>query len=329
MKIKYKRQSLNISNLIISQGFIIVIILLIIVFSITAKNFFSFTNAIRILHTIAPILIVSSGLALVIMAGKIDISVGSIAFLSNAIGVILLGRYHIPVYIALPSIVIVGTILGALNGFLIVKLKINPIIATIGTMFIFRGLALQMTNSMILKIPEELQKLGFARVGIIFIDVIIVIFILLLVHFLHIRTSFGRHIMAIGNNDDISERLGIKVQKIIFLSFIISGFFASLGGIFSLFQVGAVSPTMGQGYEFSAIAVCVIGGISLSGGVGSIIPGLLLGGITLGVIENGLNMVGASPYVYPFVKSGVIFIAMYADSLKRVMIRTKITKTIE
>jgi len=319
MKIMRKKQYLDVLYFIVSQGFVIAMVLLFIVFSIIARNFLTLANMIRILHTIAPLLILATGLALVIMTGNIDISVGSIAFLSSGIGIVLMAHYNIPSYVAVPLIVVVGLILGALNGFLVVVLKVNPLIVTLGMMFMLRGVALQLTNSMVISAPKELQRLGYAKIGTIFIDVIIVVIILFLVHFFHIRTPFGRHIMAIGNGANIAGWLGVKVPKIIFLAFVISGFFASLGGIFVMSQVGAVTPTMGQGYEFSAIALIVIGGISLFGGEGSIIPGLLLGGVTLGVIENGLNMVGASPYTYPFVKGGVIFIAMYADSIKRVL----------
>jgi ribose/xylose/arabinose/galactoside ABC-type transport system permease subunit len=324
MEIVRKKQHLDVRYFIVSQGFVIAMVLCFIVFSIIARNFMTLKNMVRILHAEAPLLILVPGLAMVIMAGKIDISVGSIAFLSSGIGVLLLTHYNIPSYVVFPLIVVIGFILGALNGLLVVVLKITPFIATMGTMFMLRGVALQLTNSMVLSIPKELQRLGYASVGTIYIDVIIAAIVLLLAYFIHVRTPFGRHIMAIGNEANVAEQLGVKVPKITFLAFVLSGLFASLGGIFVLFQVGAVTPTMGQGYEFNAIALCIIGGISLFGGEGSILPGLLLGGITIGVIENGLNMVGASPYAYPFVKGGVIFIAMYADSIKRVLRKTKI-----
>jgi ribose/xylose/arabinose/galactoside ABC-type transport system permease subunit len=105
--------------------------------------------------------------------------------------------------------------------------------------------------------------------------------------------------------------------------FVLSGLLASIGGILTMIQVGQVSPTMGSGYEFSAIAMLVIGGVSLFGGEGSIIPGIILGGVTLTVIETGLNFVGANPYLYPFVRGGIIFIAMFADSLKT-LVRPKV-----
>lgn len=324
MKIVRKKQHLDVRYFIVSQGFIIALVLCFIVFSIIARNFMTLKNMVRILHTIAPLLILAPGLALVIMEGKIDISVGSIAFLSSGLGVMLMVHHNIPSYVALPLIVVVGFILGALNGLLVIVLKISPLIATMSMMFALRGVALQLTNSMVISIPKELQRLGYANIGTIYIDVVIAVIILLLAHFFHVRTPFGRHIMAIGNGANIAEQLGVKVPKVTFLAFALSGFFASLGGIFVLFQVGAVTPTMGQGYEFNAIALCIIGGISLRGGEGSIIPGLLLGGVTLGVIENGLNMVGASPYAYAFVKGGVIFIAMYADSIKKVLRKTRI-----
>lgn len=323
MKDKKFLNDFSLRDFIFTYGFVIVLVLVIAYFSITANNFFNLKTLLNVLHTAAPMFILASGLALVIMTAKLDISVGSVAFLSCGVGIILMTRHGVPIPAGILIIILLGTLMGALNGFIVAVLRVNPLITTMGTMIALRGLALQLTNSLVIGLPEELRVLGNARIGPIYIDILFSLAVLLVMHLVHTRTQFGRQVMALGNGEDVSQRLGVKVKKVSFLTFVLSGLLASIGGILTMIQVGQVSPTMGSGYEFSAIAMLVIGGVSLFGGEGTIIPGIILGGVTLTVIETGLNFVGANPYLYPFVRGGIIFVAMFADSLKT-LVRPKV-----
>jgi ribose/xylose/arabinose/galactoside ABC-type transport system permease subunit len=316
---------LKIRDLVLSYGFIIVLVVMFIGYSVGTKYFFTLGNLISILHAAAPTMMLASGLALVIMSGKIDISVGSISFISAVIGASLITHHNVPPLLGLLIIVVIGAMCGALNGFIVVYLKVNPLITTMGTLFTLRGAGLRIASGREMSIPSLFKNLGNFSIGPLYIDIVVAVGVLLLVHILHTRTTFGRHIMAIGNGVEVAQRLGIRVPRVTFLTFMLSGFLASIGGIFSMFQLGSVTPFMGEGLEFTAIAVIIIGGISLFGGEGAIIPNLMLGVLTLVIIENGLNHLGASPYVYPFVRGGIIFIAMYADSLKsRVQTKVKV-----
>ncbi|MBD3325890.1 ABC transporter permease [candidate division KSB3 bacterium] len=319
MKIRHT----NIRNFVLSYGFIGILILMFIGYSVGTRYFFTLDNIMGILHTAAPTMILASGLALVIMSAKIDISIGSISFISAVIGASLIVHYDMPPLLGLLVIVLIGALCGALNGFIVVYLKVNPLITTMGTLFTLRGAGLRIARGRMIDIPEGFKNIGNLSIGPLYVDILVALGILLLIHLMHTRTKFGRHIMAIGNGEDVARRLGVRVARVTFLTFVLSGFLASLGGIFSMFQLGAVTMFMGEGLEFTAIAVIIIGGISLFGGEGAIIPHLILGVLTLVIIENGLNHLGASPYVYPFVRGGVIFIAMYADSLKS-MVQTKV-----
>lgn len=325
-----KKRQFNFRNFLFSYGFMIVMIFVIIYFSIAAKNFFSITTLFTVLHTAAPLFVIACGIGLVIMTGKIDISIGSTVYLSTVIGSILVVRLKVSDPVAILAILVMGVLLGAINGFLIVVLRVNPLITTLGTQWAYRGIGLQLTNSNVISLPTDLRYLGNSRIGPIYVDIIFSILVLVIMYLVHTRTPFGRQVMAYGNGVDTSERLGVKVNWISFLTFVFSGFLASLGGILLMLQIGAVTPTTGTGYEFSAIAMLVIGGVSLFGGEGSILPGIIIGGITLTVIEAGLNYIGASIYVYPFVRGGIIFIAMFADSLKiRVKQQVKIMTEVE
>jgi ribose/xylose/arabinose/galactoside ABC-type transport system permease subunit len=311
-----KEHHFNFRNFLFSYGLLIVMFFVIVYFSITAKNFFSITNLLTILHTTSPLFVIACGIGLVIMTGKIDISVGSTLYLSTVIGSILMIRLNVPIAVAAISVLIIGVLLGAINGLLVVFLQVNPFIATLGTLYAYRGIGLQLTKANVMSLPSELRHLGNLRVGSIYVDIIFSLLVLVIMYLVHTRTKFGRHVMAYGNGAGISKKLGVKVNWISFLTFVLSGFFASLGGILLTLQIGAVTTTAGTGYEFLAIAMLVIGGISFFGGEGSILPGILIGGVTLTVIESGLNYIGASVYVYPFVRGGIIFLAMFSDSLK-------------
>jgi len=325
---KTKREPFNLRNFVLSYGFQIVLALLFIFYAVSTENFLTPSNLINILHAAAPTMILASGLALVIMTGKLDISIGSIIFLTTAIGGTLMTRAGVSPWIAIPLMVLIGAVCGALNGFIVTVLRVNPFITTMGTMFILRGAALFVSEGLLVSIPDFMKKFGNAKVGPVFVDILIAFLFLALMHIFHTRTKFGRQVMAVGNGEEVATRLGVRTKRVVFTTFVLSGLFASLGGILSMSQLGGVSLHMGVGLEFTGIAVAVIGGISLFGGEGSY-TGLALGALTLVIIENGLVHVGASPYIYPLVRGGIIFIAMYADSLKaRVQARGRI-ETIE
>lgn len=133
--------------------------------------------------------------------------------------------------------------------------------------------------------------------------------------------------MAIGNDEETARKVGISVGKTTFLTFVLSGTLAGLGGALAMVQIGQVNGFLGAGLEFTAVAVVVIGGISLYGGSGSVFPGVLLGAVTLEVVRNGLNQIGADPYLYKIITGLVIFVAIYAFSLKRFVSRPKRPRT--
>jgi ribose/xylose/arabinose/galactoside ABC-type transport system permease subunit len=227
------------------------------------------------------------------------------------------------VALGIPMILLLGAAMGAVNGLLIVGLRINPLIATMGMMFALRGFTLWLTNGAVQNVAPGLQRIG--QLGSFkLILIVTAALILIAMHLLVTRTRFGRHVMAIGNNQEIAERLGVRTGRVRFLTYVFSGLMVSMGGLLQVIQLGSVHPRLGQGYEFTAIAASVVGGISLFGGEGSIIPGLVMGGLTLIIVENGLTHLGVSPYAYPFVRGGIIFVAMYADALKsRVLTRVR------
>jgi ribose/xylose/arabinose/galactoside ABC-type transport system permease subunit len=309
-------RAIRIQGFFFSYGFLLIMLLVIIIYSLTAPHFLSLSNLMSILQTASPLLIVATGASLVVLAGRIDISVGSIAFLSCSVATAAIIWVHVPLPVAILILLVCGILLGMVNGVIVVFMRVSPLITTLGTLIAFRGIALQISNSQTVGLPLPLRVFGNARVGPVFITILIAFAVLLIAHLLHTKTSFGRDLTALGNNEEIASRLGVRVRRVSFLAFTLSGLLAAFGGFVLMCQVGSLSPGIGNEMEFIAIAVIVIGGISLFGGDGTIIPCIILGGCTLTIIEDGLNLLSASSYAYPFVRGAIIFIAMYADSLK-------------
>ena len=304
------------SDVLIQNGFLFVFALAFVFFSTMTDNFFQVQNILNILHTMAPLAITASGLAIVVISGRLDISVGSTAFLSCAIGALLMKNIGLDPVLAALLVVACGAALGAVNGFIVTVLQVNPLIATLGTMIAFRGIALALTDALLVQLPEPIRVLGNAHIGPIPTDVFIMLIVLVGVHVLHAKTAFGRQIVAIGNDIATARKVGLPVDRTGFLSFVLAGVLASMGGILTTVQNGAVSPFLGSGLEFTALAVVVVGGISLLGGRGTILLSIISGAFIFEMIRNGLTNLGANPYSYRLVGGAVIFAAMYADALK-------------
>jgi ribose/xylose/arabinose/galactoside ABC-type transport system permease subunit len=301
---------------LLRHGFLVVLVVVFAFFSIFTNTFLASGNLIDMLHAMSPLLVISAGLALVVMAGKLDISVGSVAFVAASLGTMLMKQWGWSPVPALLASLLCGAALGALNGVIVVVLRVNPLITTLGTMIAFRGVGLQMTNAEVARLPEGVRELGNWSVGPVFGDTLIALAIVLAVHVLHQRTVFGRQLTAIGNGEDVARRIGVPVDRLVFVAFVLSGTLAAVGGVLDTLQIGAISAYLGKGLEFNAVAVIVVGGISLFGGRGAILSGVVLGALVFEMIRNGLNHVGANPYAYRLVSGAVIFVAMYADALK-------------
>jgi ribose/xylose/arabinose/galactoside ABC-type transport system permease subunit len=308
-------------DLLVRSGFYVVLAVVFLLFSFTTRNFATLGNVLAMLHAMAPLVIMSCGMALVVFSGKLDISIGSIAMVSCTAAVFLMRDHGVHPVVAFGVTLACGALLGAINGAVVAYLGINPLIATLGAMIALRGVALQVTKAVLIPVPESVRVLGNAAVGPVFIDIFVLLAVAIAVHVLHRRTVLGRQINAIGSGEDVAQRIGIPVRRRVFTSFVLSGLLASFGGYLSLLQVGAISGYLGRGMEFTAVAVVVVGGISLFGGRGAVLPGVLVGAFTFQVIQNGLNQLGANPYVYNVVTGAVIFVAMYADALKSGRIR--------
>jgi ribose/xylose/arabinose/galactoside ABC-type transport system permease subunit len=306
-----------VSAVLSRYGFPIVLASVFVFFSVATRSFLTLANLDDMAHDMSPLIVISAAEALVVMSGKLDISVGSVAFLSASLASLAMRDYGVDPIAALLIALAAGGLLGAVNGAIVVALRVNALIATLGTMIMFRGVALELTDAGLVPLPEKVRLLGNLSIGPLFVDIVVAAIVLITLDVVHRRTRFGRQIMAVGNSEVVASDLGIPVRSVIFRNFVLCGALAALGGVLTTLQVGAVTAYLGSGLEFNAVAVVVVGGISLFGGRGNLLYSVALGALTFEAIRTGLNYYGANPYSYRLVGGAVIFIAMYADALKR------------
>jgi ribose transport system permease protein len=221
-----------------------------------------------------------------------------------------------PIYLVIPCMVGAGLVFGGVNAFFITKLKVVAFIVTLAMLFVGRGLSLWITETRAMNLPGIYLEIGSARMLGVPVPAWIFLGVLIVGHLVVTRTPFGRQVLAIGHDVESARKAGIRTGRILAAVYLISGVCAAIAALISLGQLGAVSPKFGEQKEFAAIAAAVLGGTSLFGGRGSVLPGTLLGTLLIQTIENGLVIMNADPYLYPMVTSGVIFVAVGLESLR-------------
>jgi ribose transport system permease protein len=250
-----------------------------------------------------------------LLTAGIDLSVGSIMFLTAIAGGVALNQ-GAPLMVGFLVAVAAGALFGAVNAFFISGLRVIPFIVTLATLYIGRGVGLWITRTRSLSLPDWLQQVGTSRfLGIPF-PILVFLVALVGAHVILARTPFGRQIYAIGNDADAARKAGIRVRRVVFLVYVISGVCAALAGIVAIAQTPNVAPTFAEQREFAAIAAAVLGGTSLFGGRGNVFPGTLMGALLIQTVETGMVMIDLNQYLYPLVTSLVIFLAVLIDSVR-------------
>ncbi len=305
----------NFSQLALRHAAPLIFLAVLAAFSLLSPRFLAMNNLTNILIQSASTAIVATGMTFVLLTAGIDLSVGSMMFVSAAVaGKMVLGGQ--PLWLAAVAILLAGMLYGAFNALCITWLRIVPFIVTLATLYFGRGFGLWLTETRAMNLPESILRIGSARIAGIPFPVLMLVIVVVAAHLTLTRTAFGRQIYALGNDADAARKAGIRTSRIQFAVYVISGFCAALGGLVSIAQLGAVSPSFGNQREFAAIAAAVLGGVSLFGGRGAVLPGTLLGALLIQTTENGLVIANADPYLYPLVMSAIIFLAVLLDSLR-------------
>ena len=284
----------KVMNRIQDLGAVIALILLVAVISIISPEFRTVKNFLSLLRQSSINGLIAFGMTCVILTGGIDLSVGSVLALTTAICASLIAN-GTPVAIAMIGALVLGVLFGIISGIFVTKGRLQPFIATLITMTVFRGLTMIFMDGKPISNLGDSYLLKFVGKGLILE-----------------RTTFGRKVYATGSNEKSAKLAGINIDRTKIATYAISGLMAAMSGLVLLSRLGSAQPTLGTGYELDAIAAVALGGVSMNGGRGRI-WGTFVGVLIIAVLNNGLNILGVSSYYQDVVKGLVILIAVLSD----------------
>lgn len=314
---KEKIKSFDFKNFVSKNTVPIVFVLMCSVFAIMSENFLRISNAITVLRQISMLCIMASGVIFVMLSGGIDLSVGSIASLSGVFWALALVN-GLPEWVALMIALATGLIVGFLNGILVTSTKMNPMIATLGTGTILGGVAYLICNGgkPIYGLPETAKFLGQGYILKLPVPVWIMILCLVINAIILKKTYFGRAFYASGSNEEAARLSGINTSGIKTLAFSMSGLFAALAGCIMMSRVYSGQPAAGASYMMDVLTACIVGGVSIGGGIGSTIN-VLIGSLIVGVINNGLTIIRVSEYWQQILRGAILIFAVAIDAIQR------------
>lgn len=286
------------------------------VFTFLSPYFLSVNNLLTVATQTAIIAIIAIGQTYVMITTGIDLSIGSNIALSGMLAGLAMTN-GVPVPIALLVGLASGLLVGLLNGLMVTYGKIPPFIATLCTMMAVRGVSLTLTQGIpVSSLPGSFTVMGTGNILGIPIPVILMVALTLIFGFVLAKTKLGRHIYAVGSNEDAARLSGVNTKSVLIKVYMISGFLAAFAGLIMAARIISAQPAAGDGYELDAVASSVIGGTSTLGGEG-MIGGTFFGAFIIGVLRNGLNLIGVSPFIQKIVIGVVIGGSVFFDHIKR------------
>lgn len=301
------------------------LLILFVVFSLASPYFFTFDNVVGILIATAVNGLLAIGVTFIIITGGIDLSVGTVMTLSSVMAAVFVKRWGLPVPLGILAAILMGTLAGFLNGTMVSRMKLPPFIATLGMLNVARGLALVITDLSPIYFPYETgwdrlamgSVLGAIIPGFDIPNGVLIMFGAAIIAGLILsKTVIGRYTFAIGSNEEAARLSGVNVVLWKTAIYALGGFFVGVAGVVIASRLNSAQPSLGLGYELDAIAAAVIGGVSLSGGEGTIV-GTIIGAFIISVLTNGLRILSV-PQEWQIVVTGfIIILAVYLDILRR------------
>ncbi len=290
-----------------------VLLLIVIALSFLSKSFLTLTNFNNVTRQVAFVVITGCAVTPLMISGNFDLSIGSVLGLTGMLSALFV-TLSIPLWFSIILSTLVGSAIGLLNGLMVVKLRIPSIIATLGTMYAARGLALVISGgtSIHMGLGKNFTLLGRGYLGGIPIIFIIMFLTIFLFYFIESKTILGRYAYAIGGNKRAALLSGINVGSIIILLYFLVGTLTGFSGTLMASRLGVGQAMVGSGFEFDVIVAVVLGGTSIEGGEGSIF-GMLIGAFIVGFIANGLNLMGIHSFYQSIVKGIVLVGAVLLD----------------
>lgn len=300
------------------QAVWIMLIGLIILFSVTVTGFFTPGNFTTILRQVSNTGILAVGMTFVLISGGIDLSIGNLMGLVGVVSALLMTNYGMGVWIACFCGILVGVIVGGINGVLITYTKMPPLIATLGMSYAVRGLAYIVTGGFpVYGLPESVKVIGQGYIfGKVPVCVLIMVVIIVLGAFIMNKTHVGRQLYALGSNEEAARLSGINVNQVRVMGYIIAGTLSAVSGIVMMSRVNSGQPLSGNAMEMDALIACVVGGISVAGGEGKA-TGMIGGMLVMGILANGMAVAGMSEYLQMLVKGLVLMTVVAVDCWTR------------
>lgn len=291
------------------------LLLLALVLTLLNDRFLTQANVTNVLRQIAAVATVGAVITLLMVAGGLDLSIGGVVALSGCVAALLSNAVPLPV--AFLAGVGVGALVGVLNGFLVVVVGINSVIATLGTMYVSQGSALLVTGGVpVYQVPRGYEWLGAGYLGPVPVPVVVMAASVLVFSLVERRTLLGKYAIAVGSNRQAAFLSGIPVRRTQMVLYILSGAMAGFGGVMISSRLASGIPNAGLGFEFEVIVATVLGGTSLLGGEGTVL-GMLLGALIVGTLNNGLNLLGVQSFWQTVALGVVLVLAVGLDAAMR------------
>lgn len=312
MKTKEKFRRSNFQNLMIVG----VLLLIMLVLTILSPDFLTIRNLLNVLQQNVSVIIAGCAVTMLMISGNFDLSIGSIMAIAGTMSAIFVSRLGVPLPLSIMLSVLIGGLIGLLNGFLVIIMNVPSIIATLGTMYSVSGIAWVITggNSIHLGLGRSFTWLGRGFLGPVPVSIVITAVIFVLFFFIQQKTLLGKYSYAIGGNKRTALLSGINVSAVGILLYVLVGLLSAFSGAMTASRLGVGSASIGNGFEFDVVVAVVLGGTSLDGGEGSIF-GMLIGALIVGFIANGLNLLGIHSFYQSVVKGIVLVGAVMLDRI--------------
>lgn len=307
----------DIISVLKEKAIFVVLFVMFMFFAVVTDSFLTMDNLFNVTRQVSMLGIASIGMTFVILIGGIDLATGSIITFVNIMTAYLMVKMHVNMWLSILAALVVSTLIGYFNGFVVATFQMPALIVTFATQIIFSGLAYMISGGMpISGFSKEFAKIGQGYVGIVPIPVIIMVISFAVGSFILNKSYFGRYFYALGGNEEASKLSGIKVKRVKCLIYSLSGFFAGIAGIVMLSRTNSGQPTSGKGYEFDVITAVVLGGVSVSGGYGKI-SNVVAGVLIIGVLSNGMVLMNISSYAQMVIKGIILLLAVGFDCVQK------------
>ncbi|MDO5399543.1 MAG: ABC transporter permease [Eubacteriales bacterium] len=311
------------------SGIILILLIFVTIATCVNPTFLSPRNVVNILRASGFTMISVVGMSMILVIGGLDLSIGSIFALSSIVTCISITQWGLPVPVGIVIGLAVGAVCGLLNGFLVVKTAIPPMIVTLGMQYALRGTVSVITKGVpIYPLPESFTALEPAKLAGIPLIVIIAVLIAVVGHIALSRTYFGRSVYAIGGNQEAARISGVNINRTKLLVYVLMGILVSFAGIMTASRLGSAEPSTGTGLEMKVICGAIIGGISISGGMGTML-GAALGAVFMEALTNSLTVMRISVYWQNVVFGVVMILSVLLDQYKRALIRRQSIRNTE